>query len=377
MPTDYYDVLGVQRNASETDIKQAYRRLARTHHPDVAADKATAEAKFKEINEAYSILSDQQKRESYDRYGHAGVGAGAGGFGAGGFTGAEGFTDIFDMFFGNVRGGAESAARRSGPARGADLRYDLVITLEEAYTGVEREISFNHLASCETCKGSGAKPGTLVVSCDRCSGTGMIRGVRQTPLGQFMSQTPCNKCGGEGHTIPSPCETCHGRGRAERQRVMQVKVPAGVDDGSRIRIAGHGEAGQRGGPPGDLYVYLVISKHEFFVRDGMDLSLAMPVAFAVAALGGEIDVPSLSGATLKVDIQGGTQNGTRYRLRGHGMPSVRGGAAGDLYVHVQIAVPKQLSKRERELLEELATLSGSSVDERSFFDRVKDAFRPE
>ena len=384
MPTDYYDVLGVQKSASDTEIKQAYRKLARTHHPDVAADKTTAEAKFKEINEAYSVLSDTQKREAYDRYGHAGVGAGvggggfgAGGFGAGGFAGAEGFNDIFDMFFGNARAGGETAARRSGPARGSDLRYDLSIVLEEAYSGVDREISFNHLASCDTCKGAGAKPGTLVITCDRCSGTGVMRGVRQTPLGQFMSQSACTKCGGEGHVIPTPCDTCRGRGRVERQRVMQVKIPAGVDDGSRIRVAGHGEAGQRGGPAGDLYVYLVIEKHEFFAREGMDLSLLMPVSFPNAALGGEIEVPALSGATLKVDLQPGTQNGTRYRLRGHGMPSVRGGGFGDLYIHVQIAVPKQLNKRERELLEELSTLAGETVDERSFFDRVKDAFRPE
>jgi molecular chaperone DnaJ len=231
------------------------------------------------------------------------------------------------------------------------------------------------LASCETCKGAGAKPGTLVVSCDKCNGTGMMRGVRQTPLGQFMSQSPCTKCNGEGHTIPSPCDTCHGRGRVQRQRTMQVKVPAGVDDGSRIRVAGQGEGGQRGGPAG--YVYLEIEPHEIFQREGLDLSLHMPVPFPTAALGGEIEVPALSGSTLKVDLQPGTQNGTRYRLRGHGMPSVRGGGFGDMYVIVQVAVPKQLSKRERELLEELSTLQGETVDGRSFFDRVKDAFRPE
>jgi molecular chaperone DnaJ len=378
MPTDYYEVLGVQKGASEGEIKQAYRRLARTHHPDVAADKAAAETKFKEINEAYSVLSDGEKRQAYDRYGHAGVGAGgagAGGFGQG-FGGAEGFTDIFDMFFGNVRG-AERGARASGPARGSDLRYDLSISLEEAFEGAEHEITFQHLASCETCKGAGAKPGTLVVSCDKCNGTGIMRGVRQTPLGQFMSQSPCTKCNGEGHTIPTPCDTCHGRGRVQRQRSMQVKVPAGVDDGSRIRIAGQGEGGQRGGPAGDLYVYLEIEAHEIFQREGLDISLHMPVPFPTAALGGEIEVPALSGSTLKVDLQPGTQNGTRYRLRGHGMPSVRGGGFGDMYVIVQVSVPKQLTKRERELLEELSTLQGETVDGRSFFDRVKDAFRPE
>lgn len=378
MPTDYYEVLGLQKGASEGEIKQAYRRLARTHHPDVATDKASAEVKFKEINEAYSVLSDQEKRRAYDHYGHAGVNAGAGGGGGfgPGFTGAEGFTDIFDMFFGNVRG-ADRAARASGPSRGSDLRYDLEITLEEAYTGVEREISFAHLAACEPCKGSGARPGTLITACDRCNGTGMMRGVRQTPLGQFMSQSPCSKCNGEGHTIQTPCEACRGRGRVQRQRVMKVKVPAGVDDASRIRVAGQGEAGQRGGPAGDLYVYLEIQPNEIFTRDGLDLALQVPVPFPTAALGGEIEVPTLTGSMLKVDLQPGTQNGTRYRLRGHGMPSLRDSGHGDLYVVVHVSVPKQLTKRERELLEELSTLAGETVDGRSFFDRVKDAFRSE
>ncbi|HET6894746.1 MAG TPA: DnaJ domain-containing protein, partial [Candidatus Baltobacteraceae bacterium] len=264
MPTkDFYEVLGVNRTASADDIKRAYRGLARKHHPDVADNKAEAEHRFKEINEAYEVLSDPQKRAQYDRFGTVGNGAGAGfgdfgGFGQGGF-GTSGFGDIFDIFFGDRGspfGAQQTQARRGGPARGSDLRYDLEISLEEAFAGVTREIQFNHLAQCETCRGAGAEPGTLIVPCDRCGGTGVMRMARQTPLGQFVTQSSCTQCGGEGQVIQQPCHTCSGRGRREVERKLTVKVPAGVDDGSRIRIAGNGEAGIRGGPAGDLYVYL-------------------------------------------------------------------------------------------------------------------------
>lgn len=370
MATDYYDVLGVARGADETDIKRAYRQLARKHHPDVNEDKAAAEHKFKEINEAYEVLSDPQKRANYDRFGHAG--ADGGGFGATG--GAEGFGDIFDMFFGAARGGGAQAPRRNGPARGSDLRYDVEITLAEAFSGTQRDISFNHLATCATCKGSGAEPGTLITACDRCQGSGVMRQVRQTPLGQFVTQTTCSKCGGDGQMIPSPCQVCRGRGRIESEKTLTVKIPAGVDDGSRIRITGSGEAGLRGGADGDLYVYLSVKRNERFRRDAMDLHVDVPISFPQATLGGEIAVPSLEG-DLPLTLQPGTQSGSTYRLRGRGMPSVRGTNRGDQLVTVHVVVPTKLSKRERELLEAFAKEGGDRVEERSFFDRVKEAFK--
>jgi len=372
VPTDYYSVLGIGKNASESDIKRAYRSLARKYHPDVAEDKSTAESRFKEINEAYEILGDTQKRQHYDRYGTVpnGAGAGANGFG----QSAEGFGDIFDMFFGARQGG--SAQRPAGPQRGADLRYDLQITLEDAYRGAERELAFNHLGQCETCSGTGAKPGTLVTRCDRCGGTGAMRATRQTPLGQFVTQTTCTKCNGEGTIVPTPCETCRGRGRVERHRTLTVKIPAGVDDGSRIRVSGSGEGGARGGPPGDLYVYLSVAPHQRFRRDGMDFYVDVPISFTQAALGATLDVDTFDGA-LPLAIAAGSQSGATYRVRGKGMPAVRGTARGDLLVTVHVVVPTKLSRRERELLEEYAELAGDVAEDRTFLDRVKDAFRPD
>jgi molecular chaperone DnaJ len=379
MPTkDLYEVLGVSRTASADDIKRAYRALARRHHPDVSDNKAEAEHRFKEINEAYEVLSDPQKRAQYDRYGSVSNGA-AGGFGDFGFGqgfGGGGFGDIFDIFFGDRMGAQQTQARRSGPARGSDLRYDLEITLEEAFTGTTHEIQFNHLAQCDSCHGSGAAPGTLVVPCDRCSGSGVQRMVRQTPLGQFVTQSTCTKCGGEGQVIQDPCPSCSGRGRREVERHLTVKVPAGVDDGSRIRISGNGEAGIRGGPAGDLYVYLSIAPHPLFRRDGLDTYVDVPVSFPQAALGGQVAVPALEGE-LSLNIQGGTQTGTTFRMRGHGMPAVRGNQRGDHVVTVHVVVPAKVNKRQRELLEEYARQGGDRVDERSFFDKVKDAFKPE
>lgn len=375
MPTkDYYETLGVTRTASPDDIKRAYRQLARTHHPDVADDKAHAEHRFKEINEAYEVLSDPQKRAQYDRFGTVAGAQGGGDFGFGGF-GPSGFGDIFDMFFGDMRAGAQ-APRRNGPQRGSDLRYDLEITLDEAFSGATKEISFSHLAQCETCKGSGAEPGSLIVGCDRCSGSGVMRSVRQTPLGQFVTQTTCSKCGGEGSVIAQPCAACAGRGRHEIERKLTVKVPAGVDDGSRIRITGNGEAGIRGGASGDLYVYLSVASHPFFRRDGLDTYIDVPISFPQATLGTTIDVPSLEGP-LSLTVPPATQSNTTLRLRGHGMPTVRGSQRGDHHVTVHVVVPSKLNKRQRELLEEYARAGGDRVEEKSFFDRVKDAFKPE
>jgi molecular chaperone DnaJ len=372
MPTkDYYDILGVAKDASGDEIKRAYRSLARKHHPDVSHDKSEAEHRFKEINEAYEVLSDPNKRAQYDRFGGVGNGAGGGsdfGFGAGSFG------DIFDMFFGNVRTAAHP--RTNGPQRGSDLRYDLEIALEEAFAGTTKEISFNHLAQCDVCKGSCAQPGTLATPCDRCGGSGIVRAVRQTPLGQIVTQATCTRCGGEGHVIEHPCEACAGRGRREIERRLSVKVPAGVDDGSRIRIGGNGEAGIRGGAAGDLYVYLSIKPHALFKRDGLDTFVDVPVSFPQAALGATLAVPSLEG-DLQFTLAPGSQSGTTARLRGRGMPSVRGTQRGDHHVTVHVVVPTKLSKRQRDLLEEYARAGGDAIDERTFFDRVKDAFRPE
>ncbi len=369
MPADYYEVLGVPRTAPEGDIKRAYRQLARKYHPDVAEDKAAAENHFKEINEAYEVLSDPQKRANYDRFGHAGEnGAGFGGFAP------EGFGDIFDMFFGQARAAGAGGARPNGPQRGSDLRYDIEITLEEAFAGTQREISFRHLASCTTCKGSGAEPGTLVVPCDRCNGSGIARQVRQTPLGQFVTQTTCGKCGGEGQVVQQPCHVCRGRGRIEQDRTLTVKIPPGVDDGSRIRLSGSGEAGMRNGPDGDLYVYLSVRKHDVYKRDGLNIYADEPISFPAAALGAEIRVEALDGEHA-LHIPAGTQTGTLFRLRGHGMPAVRGGARGDHVVTVRVVVPTKLGKRERELLEEYQRANADEDGDRSFFDRVKEAFK--
>jgi molecular chaperone DnaJ len=373
MPTkDYYTILGVQRAASADEIKRAYRNLARTHHPDVADDKNEAEHRFKDINEAYGVLSDPNKRARYDQFGTA-DGTNGADFGFGGF-GPSGFGDIFDMFFGEAA--PRSRAGASAPRRGEDLRYDLQITLEEAFSGTTRDVQYRHLASCASCKGSGAEPGSMVLPCDRCGGTGMARTVRQTPLGQFVTQSECQQCGGDGHVITKSCHECLGRGRIEADRRLTVKIPAGVDDGSRIRIAGSGHAGTLGGSPGDLYVYVGVSPHAVFRREGTDTFLDVPISFPQAALGAEISVPSLEGE-LPLTIAPGTQTGTRMRMRGRGMPNVRGSSRGDHHVTVHVAVPSKLNKKQREMLEEYAKAGGDDIDDRSFFERVKDAFRPD
>lgn len=386
MAHDLYEVLGVSRAAKADEIKRAYRKLAHKHHPDVAHDKSDAEHRFKEINQAYEVLSDPQKRAQYDRNGTIGNGAGVGpGFGDFGFRqgfGNSGFGDIFDMFFGE-RGGAQETMRRNGPTRGSDLQHTIEITLEEAFSGITRQIEFAHLAACETCHGSGAAPGTLITACDRCASTGVMRMVRQTPLGQFVTQSACNKCGGEGHVVEHPCADCGGNGRREIDRTLSIKVPAGVDEGSRIRINGGGEAGTHGGAAGDLYVYIRIAPHKLFKRSGLDTYLDIPISFPQAALGGTVKVPSLEG-TLDLGIGPGTQSGTNIRMRGRGMPTVRGTQRGDHVVTVHVEIPGKLTHRQRELLEEYAgtgpsTGSGQATEneERSFFDKVKDAFRPE
>lgn len=367
--TDYYEILGVARGASDDEIKRAYRALARKHHPDVAHDKSKAEHRFKEINEAYEVLSDPGKRAQYDRFGIAGNGASGMDFGFG--TGA--FGDIFDMFFGGVRA---AQAQRAGPERGADLRYDLEVTLEEVYAGATKEIVFDRLTACDTCKGSGAAPGTIVTACERCAGSGIVRTTRQTPLGQIVTQSPCSRCGGEGHLVVQPCEDCSGRGRAEHETRLTVNVPAGVEGGSRLRVAGNGEGGTRGGPAGDLYVYFTVVPHSLFRRNGRETFVDIPISFPQAAMGATVQAPSLGGV-VDIDVPAGTQSGTTLRLRGLGMPGPRGGRHGDHHVTVHVVVPTQMNKRQRDALEAYELAGGDIIDSRSFFERVRDAFRPE
>jgi len=366
---DFYEVLGVARDAAPEDIKRAYRQLARQHHPDVASDKAGAEVRFKTINEAYEVLSNPEKRARYDRFGSADADASGGSP-----FGGNGFGDIFDMFFGEMRAGGQQ--RRSGPQRGSDLRYDLDITLEEAFAGTTRELVFTHLAQCDSCNGAGAAAGSTVVPCVQCAGAGVVRAMRQTPLGQFVTQATCPRCGGDGQLVGRPCESCAGRGRREIERKLGVKVPPGVDDGARIRISGSGEGGIRGGAPGDLFVYLSVRPHERFRRDGLDTAVDVPIAFTHAALGATIRVPSLEGE-LELTIPAGTQGGSTIRMRGRGMPSVRGSQRGDHHVTVHVVTPTRLAKRQRELLEEFAKSGGDDIEERTFFERLKEAFRPE
>jgi molecular chaperone DnaJ len=347
---DYYETLGVARNASEADIKKAYRRLAMKHHPDRNPNDKSAEAKFKESNEAYEILADAQKRAAYDQFGHAGVdpSMAAGARGGGGFQGAAGnanFADIFGDVFGDIFGGG--GGRRGQAHRGADMRYNLELPLEEAVRGTEVRIRVPTLETCDTCKGSGAKAGTAATACATCGGHGQVR----MQQGFFSIQQTCPACRGSGKVIKSPCDACHGQGRIRASKTLSVKVPAGVDEGDQIRLAGEGEDGESGGPAGDLYVQVRLKPHDLFKRDGDDLHCEMPVSFATATLGGDMEVPTLDGrASLKVPA--GTQTGKVFRLRGKGVRNVRSHATGDLYCHASVETPVNLNKRQKELLEE-------------------------
>ncbi len=363
---DYYQILGVSRSSDDATLKAAYRKLAMEHHPDRNGGCEDSATRFKEINEAYSVLSDAQKRAAYDRFGHAGVN-GAGGDGAG-------FTDVHDIFnevFGDVFGdmfAQGGRGRRSGPARGQDLRYDLEITLEQAFAGAEVEIVVPAAITCETCDGSGAKPGTSPSVCGGCGGAGRVR----TTQGFFAVERTCPRCGGSGRLILEPCTTCHGHGQVRRERTLQVRIPAGVDDGSRIRLAGEGDAGGRGGPRGDLYIILSVNPHELFERDGLDLLCTVPVPMAVAVLGGEIEAPCLMGGEgcdghckIAVNVPEGVQTGKTLRLKGKGMPSLRSRERGDLVVEIFVETPTRLSPRQKELMAEFAVLSGEQTHPKS------------
>ncbi len=365
---DYYEVLGLNQTASDQEIKSAYRRLAVKFHPDKNPDDASAEDKFKEAAEAYSVLSDAEQRRRYDRFGHAGVSssAGAGGWGAPGFGGIE---DILgDLFgFGDVFGGR--GGRRSAAQRGADLRYDLDISLEDAAAGMTAQLRIPRLEKCEKCKGSGAAEGTQPETCQTCSGAGQVR----YQQGFFSVARTCSTCRGTGNVVKSPCDACKGAGRIERERTMEVKIPAGVETGSRLRIAGEGEAGTTGGASGDLYVVIHVSEHEHFERQGSNLYSSIPITFAQAALGSEITVQTL-GEQQQVKIPQGTQTGTVFRLKGHGVPVLGGRGRGDLFVSVTVVTPTTLTREQRRILEQLAEVETKDLEDKGLIDKVRNIF---
>lgn len=369
---DYYEVLNVNKDATEDEIKRAYRTLAKKYHPDLNPNNDEAEHKFKEVNEAYEILSDPEKRGRYDRFGHAGVNQQAGGGqGFGGF--GDIFEDIFDIFGGGF-GGSQSS-RRTGPVRGADLRYNLTIDFKDAYFGVEKEILIRRTENCSTCNGSGAKPGTHKETCSNCHGKGEVRYAQQTPFGQFVRVGTCDVCQGTGEVIKDKCNTCKGTGREVKDKRIKVKVPAGVDTGSIISIREEGESGLRGGPTGDLFIYISVKEDPVFNRIGNNIYVDIPISFTEATLGSEIKVPTLEGIE-EFHIPEGTQTGTEFKIKGKGVPNVRGVGRGDLFFKVNIKTPTKLTDRQKELLLDFAKEFGEEYKEhkKGFFKKVKDAF---
>ena len=377
---DYYEVLGISRSASQEEIKKAYRQLARKYHPDANSGDEQAEVKFKEVKEAYDVLSDQSKRASYDRFGHQDDFQG---FGSGGFEGFGDFTsgveDIFEAFFG---GGFTSGSRRrssSGPRRGSDLRYDLEVTLEDVVHGKTATLTIPRTENCSRCEGSGAKEGTRPETCNACGGTGQQQVVRNTSYGRFVSVHTCNSCRGEGRVIKEKCPDCQGEGKVMREKNIELNIPAGVDNGSKLRVPGEGEAGTRGGPPGDLYVFIHVLPHDLFRRQGNNILCDVPISFVDAALGNEIDVPTIDGKT-KLRIPEGTQPETQFTIRGKGIPNIRGFGKGDLVVNVKVEVPRKLNAKQKKILQEFALEGGGKITghqghhEKSFFDRMKSTF---
>lgn len=365
---DYYDLLGIPRTASDDEIKKAFRKLARKYHPDVNRDDPkTAEAKFKEINEAYEVLSSPENRAKYDQFGHAafdGAAGGGPGFGGGGIN------DIFDMFFG---GGFGGGARRQGPEKGADLRYDMEITLEQAAAGHKEEIDVPRTEDCPACQGTGAATGTHPETCPQCGGTGQTQVVQNTPFGRMVNVTTCSRCRGEGKIVHTPCGECRGRGKVRKTRRIEVAIPPGADSGLRLRISRGGEAGLRGGPPGDLYVYLSVRRHKTFGRDGDNLIYDLPLSFPQMTLGDTVEVPTLEGMT-KLEIPAGTQTGTVLTIREKGVPHLRGHGKGDMKVRLTIVTPRKLSDKQKQLLIEFAKQGGENLkpQSQSFVKKVKD-----
>ncbi len=366
---DYYEILGVSRTASEQEIKAAFRRLAKKYHPDANPGDPQAEHRFKEVNEAYEALKDKDKRAAYDRFGHAafdgGMGGAAHGFGA---EFSASFSDIFDDIFGEFMGGGRRSSRRR--QRGDDIRYNLEITLEEAFSGKTAQIKVPTSVTCDSCSGTGARKGSRPTSCATCGGVGKVRAAQ----GFFTIERTCPACQGRGEVIDDPCPDCGGMGRRTKERTLSVNIPPGVDDGTRIRLAGEGEAGYRGGPPGDLYIFLSIRPHEFFQRDGADLFCRVPISMTTAALGGHVEVPTVDGGRTRVKIPEGVQTGKQFRLRGKGMPILRSRQFGDMYIQVEVETPRNLTKRQKELLREFeqASTEHTHPESAGFFSRVKE-----
>lgn len=372
MAKDYYEILGVSKGASDDELKKAYRKLAMKYHPDKNPGDKAAEDKFKEISHAFDVLSDAQKRAAYDRYGHdafnqGGMG-GAGGAGMGGFDFSGSFSDIFEDLFGGMGGGRSRGGAQSAQ-RGADLRYNLQVSLEEAFAGKQESIKVATAVSCTSCSGTGAEKGSKPEMCPGCSGTGRVR----SSQGFFTVERTCPTCGGMGKAIKNPCKQCAGTGRTRKEKTLAVNIPAGVEEGTRIRLAGEGEVGARGGPAGDLYIFIAIKPHELFVRDGADIHCTIPVKMTAATLGGSVEVPTIDGGRVKVTIPEGTQNGHQFRLRGKGMSVLRSGHRGDMYIHAQVETPTKLNKKQRDLLKEFEnTEEGTSPNAEKFFSRMKE-----
>jgi molecular chaperone DnaJ len=368
---DYYETLGISRGASDAEIKKAYRQKAKELHPDRNADNPKAEAQFKEANEAYDVLKTADKRAAYDRYGHAafegGMGGGGGGPRGGGDDFASAFSDVFDDLFGDMMGGRGGGAR-SRAQRGNDLRYNLRINLEDAFQGMQKTITVPTAVGCDGCNGTGAEGGSEPQTCPTCSGMGKVRAQQ----GFFTVERTCPACNGMGQTIKNPCKTCHGHGRVEKEKSLSVNIPAGVETGTRIRLAGEGEAGMRGGPTGDLYIFIEVRYHKIFERESTSLFCRIPVSIASAALGGEIEVPTIDGGRALVKIPAGSQSGRQMRLRSKGMPALRGGGRGDMLIELAVETPVNLTARQREILKEFDEISAENNPQgTSFFDSVK------
>jgi len=371
---DFYEVLGTSKGASAEEIKKAYRTKAKELHPDRNRDNPDAEAQFKEVNEAYETLKDEQKKAAYDRFGHAafegGMGGGRGGFGGGGGDFSSAFSDVFEDLFGDFMGGrgGGGGGGRNRARRGSDLRYNLRVTLEEAFNGVQKTINVPTAVNCDVCHGSGGENGSEPVTCPTCQGMGKVRAQQ----GFFTVERTCPTCSGAGQTIKNPCRACGGAGRVEKERNLSVNIPAGVETGTRIRLTGEGEAGMRGGPTGDLYIFIEVRDHQIFQRDGVNLYCRVPVSITTAALGGEVEVPTIDGGKARVKVPAGSQTGKQMRLRGKGMPALRGGGSGDMLIELAVETPVNLSARQRELLEEFERLAEDNNPEgNSFFSKVK------